>query len=549
MVRHTVEDEIDFRLDEDAEELLDRVLCGIFNGSERLARHVTYYLCNCLKIGMLSGPHKVLFSIIYKEFKSGDVILHRDFYDEGLLIAHLQKGLIGCIKQYSKSFEVWIRNKGLDFSFDSNKSMVEAQDMLYSETIQKYREIMKYNPEQVEEYIDSFSRNLMTTAFSKALYKSSEIATTGSYFLGEFVQGPLEGMIATERMLNYIESRFQYNTSKSRRYEIKKIRSSSDVEETEVEFFSRIGGKSNLYGKMYDCGLEMIGYVILRGTISIMGADEGTGKTRWLVDQVFRAMKAGLHCYLICTETLVPVYLNMIKTRLLYEEKHIRMDFKEFLKLPEFIETLEEGSENRKRAEEDYAEMLKICDDFFDGKLYPGSGRLNIQQNCKTVDIKKHAEHFFSHEEGDIAFIDSLAMLDREYKDKGEAKKALDSLMEDLEAVKVDHNATFVITTHSSSVASQQVARGKEVSGVRVTSDTSTTSKAANNVGFMYSTDSLKELDRVIVQSSKQRDTKRSIKKVILQRIGECCCYYYDESIQELPIGTESTDDELLNNL
>lgn len=523
-------------IDMESEELLDifdHVLAGIFQDSTDESNKALAYILKAIRLKEVKGPYKVLFFILQSLNDLGVSKIDKDSFNSDTLSIILDNGLSKFLKRYSWDFSSWISKHDLDYDLDSVKGIAEFETFLFAETLRKFKEISELTS-NITIYLQSLSDKLKEEATGQSLVYISSVLAKGSKFGNKFVQGTEDSLDLMRTFQDYIQQRFSLDSSEEARYSFTTLSSIDDAEEFKRNEFTK-REKRGFYETLYDCGFGSLDLQLMRGDIFAIIGDEGVGKTKLLVDQVYRALCEKKNVLLVCTETKKLNMLYMLYARHINETLGLEPSHVELLKFQEWIDS-EADTEIRRRMEADFAECMSAIPSFFSDEM----GTLTLLQSSKYSDFRSHVRTF-GEKDGDIVAIDSISFLDKDNaKYSKDDKSNIDDLMNDMAFCTEEMGMTFIFTTHTSSDANKTLSRGKSNTGVRVGAGSGHVTKMATLVILVSTNDELRPQEKFIFEAKKTRDRRQTINQVIMLRNGNSNKY---EFRKELQITTDLDDD------
>lgn len=530
--------ELRLELDEDILDILDHVLVGIFKGDFETSSKVTNYLMKVLSTSELDGAYKILFTIISGMDGYNHNIIYADNFDSDLLSAILEKGITMLVTKHKDSFEGYIKKKGLEYRLDNAKGVMEFTNFLYGETLRKYKDIMDLNPNQVDTYLEKLADELRSKAIGEMLLKVGQILTQSHKMGKELYYGPEAALEANRSMEAYITEKYALTSSKQQRYTITETATYEKAIQMERDEAVTRGGKNNMFEDLFNCHYGLLNLNIMRGDIFTIIGDEGVGKTKALVEQVYYALQAKHNVLFVCTETKKIIIQNMIWARHIYEETGMQISETELLKFPAMIEN-ERDIHIRREMEEDYAIIQDCIRRMYDKESF---GTLSLVQSAMYSEIKSMVDTYSKEYDGTIIAIDSISFLDSTHRTND--KENLDALMKDIEDCANDIGMTFLLTTHTSSDANKATARGKTQIGVRIGAGSGHVTKISTLVVHIYTTPELERQHRYVFEGKKTRYRDKVTSTVIMERLGACNHYMYKDENQASTSAIDELSDE-----
>lgn len=530
--------ELRLELDEDILDILEHVLVGIFKGDFETSSKVTNYLMKVLSVSELDGAYKILFIIISGMDGYNHSIIYKDNFDSDLLTAILEKGITMLVAKHKDSFENYIKRKGLEYKLDNAKGVMEFTNFLYGETVRKYQSIMSLNENQVDMYLEKLADELRIKAIGEMLLKVGQVLTQSHKMGRELYYGPEAALEINRSMEAFITEKYALVSSKQQRYTITETDTYEKALQLERDEAVTRGGKNNMFEDLFDCHYGLLNLSIMKGDIFSIIGDEGVGKTKALVEQVYYALQAGHNVLFVCTETKKIIIQNMIWARHIYEETGMQISEKELLRFPAMIDS-EQDPRIKAEMEEDYAVFQDSIRNMYNKEKF---GTLSLVQSAKYSEVKALVDTYAKEYSGTIIAIDSISFLDSTVR--ASDKENLDALMKDIEDCANDVGMTFLLTTHTSSDANKATAKGKTQIGVRIGAGSGHVTKISTLVVHIYTTPELERQNRYVFEGKKTRYRDKVTSTVIMERLGACNHYVYKDENQASTSAIDELSDE-----
>jgi hypothetical protein len=268
-------------------------------------------------------------------------------------------------------------------------------------------------------------------------------------------------------------------------------------------------------------------------------ADEGTGKTRIVVDQAYRALIAGSNVVIVCGET------DSYKMKKFIEARHIWSLYNRQFSLFELNNPDNIDADNDNIKEELQNMIVAATIDLYDNKRY---GKLTLIQNLVYETCEEQLKEEYKNSPFDVVFIDHVAALDKNGRYvNGErlvnAQDRITHLFQVEDRLAKELNVAFVNTSHTNNDASAAIRRGKET-GVRIGGQSAATTKYASIAILISQTADLKKTDQIIMEFKKIRDHEPITHPIVLNRNGSNYHQYLEE-MQYLVNGEVLSNDEI----
>lgn len=530
-------------------EMLDRVLCGVFNGDYQLSFKVTNYLRRAVKEYEVPGVYKILYSLMYGGNANARRVLYKGNFSRELLLSQLDNSIVLFIRRRERQYEEYIKREELAFNLKSPKDIQEFAHYMYGETIKKYDDIVSYNVEEVESWMEELGKALKRRAVEEIYLNSGMILNSGMEFGKQFLIGTEDAIKYSKEEFINADKRYEVNDTDADRYTIDEINSPESMKEFEDRQRAMNGGEDDIYKEILPIkwGVNTSWSIRRRDIIVIVG-EEGTGKTKYLIDTAYEALCNNIDVALVCTEIEKDVIFNMIIARMLYDKEKWELSETFLMSLRDLIKNCDVPSE-RREAEENLAKIEKHKVEFFSN---PNHGALCLIQNMRYDYVEDKVSEFCK-QHGDIRkekilMIDSSSFLDKpekiKYGDSSTTRTSIEEMMKDLVKSKADTGLATIITTHPSAEAAKDLSKGKTVTSARITADSSSLSKWGKTVILMSATEQMKKNNLINFRLNKGRYIGNP--SVVLRRIVACNHYIYEEKNQIKDTTVEDLNSEEL---
>ena len=332
--------EISVKIDDNSEilEQLDKVLAGVFNGSFSTSRKITRALLRMLSTNEMPGPYKIIWNVIESLYARQGKFICKDTFDRQLFVYVLDQGINTVIRKHKYAFEDWIKRRNLQFDLKSVRGVKSFADFMYQLTLNKYDDIMQWSPDLAESYLQPLCEDLKKNALERGLVEISKVLSVGVDTKYGVMHGTEDALELMQVYGARIGQKYVLDDMLEQRYKMYCIDSiESDRKfKAETKFISSTG--KEVFTPLYDMGLGPLELTILVSDIVAIIGDEGVGKTKMLVDQVYRALRAGINALVVCTETAVSVMRTMILARHIYEQSKFQISETEIKQFEDMID-------------------------------------------------------------------------------------------------------------------------------------------------------------------------------------------------------------------
>lgn len=528
------------------QELLDKIFSGIlphdtFNVD--VAADILEELGKVLRFRELYGIYYAMWKIIrnlqlvkmYR--KNYDSVLNSETFEKAITV-----GLNDLIIKPAFDAKRFFQDYGKSFDLSIPKELKAAIDFTYSTMMDKY--------EEMEEMAVPSSEALSTITLLKADMKQSmatmavtlqgQVLTNGVFYDGKTYHGFDDWVRFNSMIHNEITTRFGSDDIE-KRHQFNSIRNYEDSLKYDKEH------RTNVRPLWY-MGFEPVDsrFPIRSQDIFVLIADEGVGKTRFVIDQAYRAMKTGNNVVFIAGET------ECYKIKKGLESRHIWDKYKKQFSYTELDDPMVLNPEggNGKSPEEVKSELMAIIHagqvDLYENKDY---GSIRFVQNICYEDIEQQLKDEYNKEKFDVVFIDHVGALDYNgHWVNGEklssAHERITHLFKVEDRLVKELNIAFFNTSHTSTDATQNIRKGKKT-GVRAGAEASATTKYASFAALLTQSEDLRKGDQVLLEFLKVRDWEPLNYPIVLNRRGVTNCHEYIEGMQYLVNGESEVNADI----
>lgn len=513
-----------YKINDEEQGMLDYILSGILpheNYKVDIAIDIIKELDTFMRVSDLYGAYYVLWKLI-KNIKILDLyrnnfskVLTRDLVD-----ASIRVSLETLIMKDAFDAERFFGDYGKTFNLEIQSEKKEAMNFTYSMILDKYDELMdmKITSEESKARIQVFKESLKTNIAIMAVSLQGQVLVNGVWYNKKYYNGYQDWVYFSTMISNEINARFGTELLSRRHTPI-----TVNNYEKSMEFDK--SNSSDLHQLWY-MGFEPIdnNFPIMTHDIFVLVADEGTGKTRFTVDQLYRAIVSGVSCVCICGETDTYKMKKLLESRHIWERYKIQLTMQEIIN-PSLIKSGDDNS--------DFEIINMIKESLIDLYENTSYGKLVLIQNIPYEDIEKTLRDLYKTTSFEAVFIDHVAALDTtghyvNGERLGTMQDKITHLFKVEDMLTKELNIAFFNTSHTNNDTSSAIQKGKSV-GVRIGAQSSATTKYASIVTLLSQTVDLKKEDFVLLEFKKIRDHAAITTPIVINRNNANMHEYTDE--------------------
>lgn len=533
---------MDYKITSEQQDMLDTIFSSILpheNCDAVMSGQVIDELNKFIVFKDLYGIYYVIWLLI----KNLEVVnLYRSGYTGGLkediLEKSLQVSLQDLIQREAFDAERYFSDYGQTFNLSIPAEKQDALNFVYTSIMNKYNEWFERKVSTVDGLatVPVLLQDMQQSMAAMAISLQGQILMDGIRYNGRFYQGYSDWLSFGTMIQNEIQSRFTKG-SLSKRHAFTEI----NGYETSLKYDKE---NATEIRPLWYMGFEPIDnrFPICSHDIVTLVADEGTGKTRIVVDQAYRALRAGNNTVIVCGETDKYKIKKYIEARHIWDMYERQFSIRE-LTNPDLI------SVNDDTEREELQNMIVSATiDLYDNPRY---GKLTLIQSLEYEDIESSLREEHRRNPYDVVFIDHVAALDANGRYvHGERLNNINDRITHLfrveDVLAKELNVGFINTAHTNNDTASAIRRGKET-GVRVGGQSAATTKYASIAILITQPVDMKQQDQIIIEFKKIRDHEPIVFPLVISRNG-ANCHSYEEELQYLVKG-ETLDNESLEEL
>lgn len=540
-----------YKINTDEEVLLDSIFSGLLphqNFDENYAAQALSELDEILRIEELYGIHFCIWQLI-KNLRLVELYgrkidnpLKRKCFDTAV-----QLNTTALLTNPNFDSTLYFSVNGVSFNLGVPLEYQSACDFVYSSLMAKYDELYQkaFPTKEVFSVIKLLGDSLKKNISTQIVRMSAQIIAESSedvLYNGKYYKGFDDWKAFQYATLREINSRFRVTAASA-----SNASHTLDSYEEYLEFSSE---NSLKFTPIYNMGFPPIKQPVYTQDIITIVADEGTGKTRFAVDQAYKALMAGKNVLYMCGETLISKIVLHIEARHIWTLNKLQFP----LDVLAGINTFQFDGLSEEEAKHKYDEFQGIINnariDLYDNPKY---GKLTVVQMLSYPDFYESICKYDSEHKLDLVIIDHVGALDEnsadyqpnfnKYRPKEQRGMLLNLYKEESYLVK-DRDLAFLNLSHTSSKANADLKANRDP-GNRIGAESSAVTKYSSYVYLLYTNDTLKKIDSVILQQKKVRDWTPLFEPMVLTRRGSSQCHEYIESEQRHLQSSDINDDDI----
>ncbi|MEG2263472.1 MAG: hypothetical protein RSC68_03770 [Acinetobacter sp.] len=531
----------DFRVNAENQETVNKILSGCLPHEKfdvKLAKGVLDELFRVIPIEETYGITYVFFkilknmSVLRMYMNEYADVLRRDVFD-----AALQAGIADVIIADAFRAKDFFAEYGATYNLDVPSEMMNAQSFVYTEALALYDELfeMQVATSECQTWLSTLRTGIEHDITAKCISIAGQALTQGVPVERELYRGATSARKLMQFMVSDINGRVTaMNADMSNRHMISSIDSFDSSKQFDEKNSLQI---RDLYYMGFD-PLDTKFCVTTQDIVTIV-ADEGVGKTRFAVDQAYKAMMAGCNVLYMCGETA------QLELKKRMEAQHIFNMYGLQFSSTELQDFSRIHIDDLDKLEEVIVKINSATRDLYENENH---GRLQLLQSAFYEDFSDRIREAKDAYDIDIVFIDHVLGLESNGAitplGRLQTKQARVTYLYQCEDVLVKEcNLAFFNTSHPSTNTSADLRSGKKP-GARSGAESAESSRYATLIGVLNNNDDLRAQDMVIMYVTKIRATDPITDELVLQRHGYGNRHDYDEAIQHYAQGTKAEFNE-----
>lgn len=533
-----------FKISSAFEEPLDNIISSLlphehFNIDD--AKKVIEELFKTLPLSETEGVYYVFLKLIKRlniarmYINNYSTVLRYDVFDNALTA-----GIHSLIILPEFNAKTFFEAYGKSFNLDIPEEYDSGASFAYSVCIEKYNELFEKKIPTAEgmTWIQILKQKMDYGLTAKMLSMAASTLTEGIASEQNIQRGPADARSFLADTLAVVNSRIDdiYSTSGDRNTEtvINGIESSKEFD---------ANNKINLKD-LYYTGIDPIDDALPIRTQDIITvvADEGIGKTRFAIDQAYRAITSGANVLYICGETA------QLKIKKYIEAAHIFQKYGLQLRWSEVADPTTISGTSIEELEDI---QIKINSSIADLYSNPKFGHLVLLQSIEYETFIDKITMINTKYQIDLVIVDHVLALGCTggFTTSGRLitpQMRVTYLYECEDLLVKMCNIAFINTSHPSVDTSSALKNGK-TPGARSGAESASSTRYSSIVMVLNTTPELRKQDIVLLYITKLRDEPNTANVCVLKRQGYSNIHVYDPKLQYL--GSGDTEDKDMNDL
>lgn len=535
-----------FKVSSEFEEPIDNIISCLLpheNFDVDEAKGVIEELSRTLPVEETSGVYFIFLTIIDRlsvtrlYMKNRSTVLSREVFEHAVLgglrdILLLEDfDAVTFFGEYSKNYDLSIPTQFEDATAFAYSVLMEKYDELFEKAIPT---------QQGLSWLTILKQNLNYALTAKMLSVAAATLTEGRQQGRTVSRGPDEARKFLTEALADVNSRVQniFSDTNSR---------FTETSITSLEVSKMFDEKNRIKARpLYYMGVDPIDDVMPVRTQDIVTivADEGIGKTRFAIDQAYRAIRAGVNVLYICGETA------QIKIKKSIESAHCYSLYQLQLRWSEVDDPSTITDISTEALEELQIKINAAQADLYENKDY---GRIIFEQSATYENFLETIKGMKDKHSIDLVIVDHVLALtsDGSVTTLGRlnTKSMRVSYLYECEDILVKEcNIAFLNTSHPSSITSKDLKEGRSP-GARSGAESSDSTKYSSVVCVLNNTPELRKQDIVLMYITKLRDEPNTADACVLQRMGFANIHVFDPKLQYLGSNGKNNDNDVMTAL
>lgn len=525
-----------FRMTSEFEEIIDKIISSMLphNAFDIVAaKGVAEELNNTIAVEECYGVYYIFLKILNRlniaklYLQNTATILRRDVFDNALAGA-----ITDIILTDSFDAVQFFGTYNKNFSLDVPQQLNEAASFAYSVCMDKYDELFAMAVPTAEgmSWVEMLKQRMEYSITAKMLSNAAQILTEGVTSDRRTKRGPLESRKFLADALADVNQRIQsiYADANSR---------TVGATICNYSISKQFDANNNLSVRdLYYMGITPIDDLVPVRTQDIITviADEGIGKTRWAVDQAYRAIMAGKNVLYICGETPEKKIKKYIESLHCFEQYGLQLQWSE-VSDPTTI-----ANKSLEEIEDISIKINAAISDFCEN---PNYGTMTYLQSAFYENFADTIRYYKDKDNIDLVIVDHVLALrsDGTYTTQGRLttkQLRVSYLYENEDILVKECDIAFINTSHPSVQTSADL-RADRTPGARAGAESSDSTKYSSMVFILNNNLELRKQDLVKLYVTKLRDIPNIYDTIILKRLGYSNKHVFDPSLQY--IGTNGT--------
>lgn len=524
-----------FTLTSEHQATIDKIISSTLphnNIDQILARDVLQELFETVNDNEVYGLTYIFFKM-YKNIqtiglyrKGFDILISREIF-----VSSLQASVYDTVIRPEFNASLFFQEFSKEYDLTIEQQLNEAADFVYSLALEKYDELfsMAIPTAEAAGYISALKESMKKSISEQMTIIQGQILNKGYQVKDKVFRGVDDFYEFVGLAMAEIQTRFATLDAKANsRYKANTIHNSDEAKKFRDENQLDIR-------KLYYMGFEPYDNIFAIRTQDIITviADEGVGKTRFISDQVYKAIMAGVNVLVICGET------HKVKIMAMIEAIHIFMRWALSLSPSEMNDPSLIKDLDIDELDEITTQINEARTDLYDNPSY---GKLTFEQSACYESFEDTVGAKVKNDNIQMIVVDHTAALDSDGSWTADGRLTGDQarvlfLYKCEDRMTKDYNLTFLNTAHTSNEATNALAAGKNVK-TRSGGISAATTKYASLVFLLYIPKDIKGKDQIICDATKVRDHPKPAFPLVLLRSGNVNLHTFDPRLQNLVQGS-----------
>ena len=535
-----------FKITPELEETLDNVISCLLPHQnfdiveakgviEELNRTISTEECSGVYYILLMALNRLSIAKMY--LSNAATILRREMFDHAV-----SSSITELILDKGFDATAFFMSYGKTFELSVPAQFSEAASFAYSEALSKYDELFEKAVPTAEGlvWVNLLKQRMETELTKRMLSTAANILVEGKAEEKNLKRGAAESRRFLAEALADVNQRvtsiFSDLGSRTTETTITSFNSSKQFDEK-----NRIKVKD-----LYFTGVDPLDaqQPIRTQDIMTVVADEGIGKTRFAVDQAYKALMAGVNVLYICGETA------QIKIKCYIESAHIYNKYQLQLKWKEIEDPTTIQDATLEQIEDTAIKINAALVDLFENPAY---GKLTLMQSANYEDFEEQIHHCCDKNNIDLVIVDHVLALRSTgaYTTYGRLvtkQMRVSYLYECEDNLVKECGLAFLNTSHPSVETSTDLKQGKSP-GARSGAASADSTKYSSIVCVLTNTPELRIQDMVLMYITKLRDEPNIADKIVLKRLGYTNVHIYDPKYQYMGEGKNTGKIDITDDL
>lgn len=520
-----------FRMTSEFEEIMDKIISSMLPHEAFdivAAKGVAEELNNTIAVDECYGVYYIFLKILNRlniaklYLQNTSTILRREVFDNALAGAITDVIL-------SDGFDAmqFFSSYNQTYNLDVPQQLNDAASFAYSVCMDKYDELFALAVPTAEgmSWVDLLKQRMEYNITAKMLSQAAQILTEGVTYDRKVTRGPKASRKFLADALADVNQRIQSIFADA---------NSRTVGATICNYsISQQFDANNTVSlrNLYYTGITPIDDIVPVRTQDIITvvADEGIGKTRFAIDQAYRAVRAGKNVLYICGETAELKIKKCLESLHCFETYGLQLQWSEVMD-PTTIagRTLEEIEDISIKIN---AAVADFCEN-------PDYGTVTYLQSTSYENFVDTIHYYKDKDNIDLVIVDHVLALksNGEYTTMGRliTKQLRVSYLYECEDILVKEcDIAFLNTSHPSVQTSADL-RNDRAPGARSGAESSDSTKYSSMVFVLTNNTELRKQDIVKLYVTKLRDIPNIYDAIILKRLGYSNKHVFDPALQGL---------------